>query len=85
LRAGEHSGRPRHRLDDDGGDGRPLLEREDGCEVVGEVSAPGRLAARVCLALAGIGRADLIDVEQRLEQVAVGGDAADRSAAEQEP
>jgi hypothetical protein len=37
------------------------------------------------LALAGIGRADLIDVEQRLEQVAVGGDAADRSAAEQEP
>jgi hypothetical protein len=30
LRACEHAGRARHRLDDDGGDGGALLEREDG-------------------------------------------------------
>ena len=40
------------------------------------------LLSLASLALAGIARADLIDVEQRLEQIAVRRDAAYRGAAE---
>jgi len=60
----------------------PVLERQDGGEAVGEVAAPFGLATRVSLPLARIGRAELDGVEQRLEQIAVLGDAADRGAAE---
>ena len=40
----QHAGRARHRLDDHGGDGRGVVQRDDALEFVGEMRAPFRLA-----------------------------------------
>ncbi len=45
LRRDEDSRRPRDRLDDDGGDGRFVVQRDDRFEGVREMSAPLRLPA----------------------------------------
>ena len=42
----QHAGRARDRLDDDGGDGGGVVQRDDALQLVGEMGAPSRLAAR---------------------------------------
>ena len=79
----QHAGRAGHRLDDDGGDGRGVVQRDDAFELVGEMRAPFRLAFGEGLMLAVIGRRQMIDAgQQRAEEFAVVDDAADRNAAE---
>ena len=83
LRRRQHAGRTRHRLDDDGGDGRGVVQRDQPVEFVGEMRAPLRLADREGLLGAVIGGRQMIDAgEQRAELLAVGDHAADRDAAE---
>ncbi len=53
LRRRQHAGRARHRLDDDGGDGRGVVQRDDALEFVGEMRAPFRLALGEGLLLRG--------------------------------
>ena len=79
----QHAGRARHRLDDHGGDGRGVVQRDDALELVGEMRAPFRLALGEGLLLAVVGRRQMVDAgEQRAEELAVVDDAADRDAAE---
>ena len=83
LGRGEHAGRAGHRLDDDGGDGRGVVQRDDALELVGEMRAPVGLALAEGLVLAAVGRRQVIDAgQQRAEEFAVVDDAADRDAAE---
>ena len=83
LRRDEHAGGARHRLDDDRGDGRGVVERDQALEVVGELGAVRRLAAGEGVPGEVVGVADVIDAgQQRAEQLAVADDAADRDAAE---
>ena len=79
----QHAGRARHRLDDDGGDRRGVVQRDDALEIVGEMRAIVRLALGEGLLLAVIGVRQVVDAgQQRAEELAVGDDAADRDAAE---
>ena len=83
LRGRQHAGRARHRLDDDGGDGRGIVQGDDVLELVGEMGAPFGLAARKSLFGAIIGMRQMIDAgEKRAEEFAVRRNAADRNAAE---
>ena len=83
LGRGQHAGRARHRLDDHGGDGRGVVQRDDALELVGEMRAPVRLALAEGLVLAVVGGRQVIDAgQQRAEEFAVVDDAADRNAAE---
>ena len=52
----QHAGRSGHRLDDDGGDGRGAVQRDDALEFVGEVAAPRRFTLGESLMLAAVGR-----------------------------
>ena len=45
LRRDQHAGRAGHRLDDDRGDGRGVVQRDDALELVGELGAVLGLAA----------------------------------------
>ena len=59
------------------------MERHDALEIVGEMRAPFRLAARKRLLGAVIGVRQVVDAcQQRAEELAVLDDAADRDAAE---
>ena len=79
----QHAGRARHRLDDDGGDGRGVVQRDDALEIVRQMRAPFRLACVKACSLAVVGVRQVIDAgEQRAEELAVVDDAADRDAAE---
>lgn len=80
LRAREHASGAEHRLDDDGCDRACAIERHDAGEAVGEVGADLRLATRIRQSRARVGRGEPVDLEQRLEQIAVLWDAADRGA-----
>ena len=83
LRRRQHAGRGRHRLDDDGRDGRGIVQRDQAVERVGQMRAPFRLADAEGLLGAVISRRQMIDTgEQRAELFAVVDDAADRDAAE---
>src|SRR6266540_3320644 len=83
LGRGQHAGRSRHRLDDHGGDGRGVVQRDDALELVGQMPAPVRLTLAEGLMLAAVGRRQMVDAgEQRAEQFAVVDHAADRNAAE---
>ncbi len=83
LRRRQHAGRARHRLDDDGGDGRGVVQRHQTVEVVGEMRAPFRLANGEGLLVAIIRCRHVIDAgHQRAELLAVGDDAAHGDAAE---
>ncbi len=44
LRRHQHAGRTRHRLDDDRGDGRGVVQGDDALQLVGEFHAMLRLA-----------------------------------------
>ena len=61
----QHAGRARHRLDDDGGDGRGVVQRDDALELVGEMRAPLGLALGEGLLLAIVGRRQVIDAGQQ--------------------
>ena len=77
------TGRTCHRLDDDGGDGRGIVQTDQPLEFVGEMAAPLRLASTESLLGAVVGRGQVIDASQHVaEHLAVGDHAADRDAAE---
>ena len=79
----QDAGRAGHRLDDDGGDGRGVVQGDDPLERIGEMAAPFRLALGEGLMLAVVGRRQVIDPgQQRTEEFAVVDDAADGNAAE---
>ena len=79
----QDAGRAGYRLDDDGGDGRGIVEQDHPLEVLGELDSMRRLAAREGIAGEVVGVADMVDArEERAEHLAVGDDAADRDAAE---
>ena len=84
FRRNQHAGRSRHRLDDDRGDVRRVVQRDDArLELVGEMRAPRRLAARERVLLEVVRVRQVIDVRQQVaERLAVVRDAADRDAAE---
>ena len=78
----QHAGRAGHRLDDDGGDGGSVMQRDQAFEIVGQMRAPVRLAFGEGLVLAVIGRRQMIDAgQQRAKMLAVGDNAADRNTA----
>ena len=79
----QHAGRTGHRLDDDGGNGRSIVQRHHALEVVRQMRAPFRLATAEGLFLAVVGVRQVIDAGQHgAEPLAVGDHAADRDAAE---
>ena len=83
LRRDQHAGRAGHRLDDDGGDGRGVVQRDDALQLVGELRAMLRLAAREGVLGRQVRVRHVVDAgQQRAEHLAVGDDAADRDAAE---
>ena len=83
LRRRQHAGRGGERLDDDGGDGRGIVQRHQPVKRVGQMRAPFRLADGEGLLLAVIGHRQMIDAgHQRAELLAVRHDAADGDAAE---
>jgi TetR/AcrR family transcriptional regulator len=83
LRRHEHAGRARHRLDDEGGDGRGIVQRDDALELVGELGAVLGQAAGEGVAGGIVRVPDVVDAgEQSAEHLAVGDDPADRDAAE---
>src|SRR5262249_17756547 len=75
--------RARHRFDDDGRDGRGVVQRNDAVEFVRQMRAPGRLALAESLMLAAVGCRQVVDAgQERAEEFAVVDDAADRDSAE---
>ena len=83
LRRRQNAGGAGHGLDDHGGDGGGVVERDDALQLVGEMRAPFRLAAGEGLLGAVIGVGQVVDArQQRAEELAVLDDAAHRDAAE---
>src|SRR5690606_16482592 len=75
--------RARHGFDDDGGDGRRVVQRHDALEFVGQVGAPGRLAFRERVVFQAVRVRQVVDGGQQRprESLAVGRYAAYRNAA----
>jgi hypothetical protein len=79
----QHAGRAGDRLDDDGGNGRGVVQRHETLKIVGKLGAVLRLATAEGVAGEIMGVAQMVDAgEKRTEPFAVVGDAADRGAAE---
>src|SRR3990170_3833366 len=79
----ENAGRAGDGLDDDGGDGRGVVQRHETLEIVGKLGAMLGLAAAEGVAVPVVGVANMVDAgEKGAEPLAVVGDAADRGAAE---
>ena len=77
-----NAGRARHRLDNDGGYGRGIMQRDQAIERVGEMTAPLRLVDGESLFGAIIRRGQMIGADdQRAELFAVVDDTADGDAA----
>ncbi len=86
ARRHQHAGGTRHRFDDDGGDGRGVMQRDDAFERIGQVRAPVRLAAAVGHLFAVIGMRQVVDIGQQVaEGLAMPADARHRQAAEAHP
>ena len=82
LRRHQHAGRSGQRLDDHRRDG-VAVQRHHPFQVVGQMRAPGGLAAREGVVLQAVCVRQVIDIrQQRAELLAVAADAADRHAAE---
>ena len=83
LGRNEHAGRAGHRLDDDRGHGRGVVQRHEALEIVGKLSPMQRFAPAEGIACQVVGVADVIDAgNERAEPFAIIGDSAKRSAAE---
>ena len=83
LRGNQHAGRAGHRFDDDGCDVAGIVQRNDALEVVGEMRAPGRLAARVGIVCEVVRVGQVVDARQLgTEELSVIDHAPDRDAAE---
>ena len=79
----QHAGRAGDRLDDHGGDGRGIVQRDDALELVGELRAPCSGWPREKALAQVMGVRQMIDAGSRLpKSLAVARDAADRDAAE---
>ena len=79
----QHAGRAGHGLDDDGGDGRGVVQRDEALEVVGKFGAVLGLAPAEGVAAKVVRVANVIDAgQQRAEHLAVVENAADGGAAE---
>ena len=79
----DHAARALHGLDDHGGDGRGVVQRDESLEFLGQVRSPFRLAARECHLGGAVRVRQVIDAlhEERCEHLAVRGDPADRNPA----
>mmetsp|Transcript_6064 Transcript_6064/g.24216 ORF Transcript_6064/g.24216 Transcript_6064/m.24216 type:complete len:373 (+) Transcript_6064:1199-2317(+) len=83
LRRNQHAGGAGHRLDDDGGDGRGVVQRHEALQVVGKLGAVLGHADRERIARRVMRVADVVHAgQQAAEHLAVGHHAADRDAAE---
>ena len=83
LGRNEHARRTRDRLDDAGGDGRGVVERDEAFEIVRQFRAVLRLAAREGVLRNVMRVAQMVDAgEQSAEHLSVAADAADAHAAE---
>ena len=79
----QHAGGTGHRLDDDGGDRRRVMQRDKAFQVVGEFGAMFRYAATERIAAQVVGVAKVIHAtEHRPEALAIADHAAHRDAAE---
>src|SRR5262249_1323447 len=79
----EDAGRASDGLDDDGGNGRGVVESDDALELVGEMAAPGRLPGAEGFVLEVVGVRQMIHaVKERAEKFAIVDDSADGDAAE---
>ena len=79
----QHAGGAGHGLDDHGGDGGRVVQRDDALQFVGQVGAPGGLALGIGVLLQVVGVGQVVHGGQQRagEGLAVGRDAADRDAA----
>ena len=84
LRRDQHAARTRHRLDDHRGDVGGIVQRDDALlQLVGELGARGRLAARKCAARRIVRVAQVIHSRNHhAVGLAVGGHATDGNAGE---
>ncbi|CCF20123.1 protein of unknown function [Pseudorhizobium banfieldiae] len=83
LRRNEDAGGAGHRFDDDGGDGRSIMQGDDALQLGGEVATMFGLAAGEGILARLMGVRHVVDAgEQRAEHLTVGDDAADGDAAE---
>ena len=83
ARRNEDAGRARDGLDDDGGDGRGIVQGDQPFQIVGQLGAVLRLAAAEGIARRIMRVPQMIDAgNERAEHAPVGGDAADGRAAE---
>ena len=82
LRRYDDAGRTLHRLDDDGRDGRGIVQRDDALEILRQVQAPVglALAERHLRRIPGMRQVIDAGYHQRREHLAIGDDAADRDA-----
>ncbi len=85
IALGRHqdAGRAGHRLDDHGGDGRGIVQRHDLLELIGQMRAPGGLAAGIGVLREIMRVRQVVDKRQaHAELLAVGRNATHRDAAE---
>ncbi len=83
LRRYQHAGRAGHRLDDDGGDGRCIMQRNDAFQFIGQFAAVFRFAARVSILFQVVRMRQVVHARQHHAiRLAVAGDTTDRDAAE---
>ena len=86
LRRHQHAGTAGHGLDDDGGDGAGVMQRDAALQVVGKLRTMRGLAHAEGVACGVMRVADVVHARQhRAEHLAVGHHAAHRDAAEVHP
>ena len=82
FRGNQHAGGTGHRFDDDGRDGRCIVQRDDALQFIGQVHAHFRFAPGVRVLVEVMSVRQVVDArQQRAEMLAVGADAAHRQAA----
>ncbi|MNT12516.1 hypothetical protein D3C72_1474460 [compost metagenome] len=83
LGRNDHAGGSGHRLHDDGGDRRRVMQGDDALQRVGQMGSPIGLPARIGHLVAVVGVGQVVHVRQQIaEGLAVACDAGHRQAAE---